>query len=382
MRIVIGGRIPGYHKHKDALTAQEYVEKVMRKELYDFVLTAQIANGFVLRGLIPDYLPSDEDSAGYATVLEWTNPHYVPDDKRHFSLVQNVRVCAVQYQMRSVKNFDEFAQQCGFFLDVASEYRGDFIVFPELFTSQLLSFTPSRRPGEAARKLAEFTPQYLELFTKLAVKYNVNIIGGSQFTVEDDNLLYNIAYLFRRDGTLGKQYKIHITPSERKWWGVSAGNHVEVFDTDRGRVAILICYDVEFPELARVAVKKGAQVIFVPFNTDERHGYLRVRICTQARCIENQVYAVTSGCVGNLPFVDNADIHYAQSGIFTPADLAFSRDGIAAECTPNVETVVMHDLDLELLRRQRYSGTVQNLSDRRRDLYKVVFKEEKGRVEA
>jgi predicted amidohydrolase len=357
------------------MTAQEYVERVVRKELFDPVLTAQLANGFVLRGLIPEYLPSDEDSAGYATFLEWTNPHFVPDAKRRYSLVQMVRVCTVQYQMRSVSSFEEFGRQATFFIDVASDYHSDFIVFPELFTLQLLAFTPAPRPGMAARKLAEFTPRYLELFSGLAVKYNLNIIGGSQFTVEENDQLYNVAYLFRRDGTLGKQYKLHITPSERRWWGVVPGQGVEVFDTDRGRIAILVCYDIEFPEVARVAAKKGAQILFVPFNTDERHGYLRVRVCSQARSIENQIYVVTSGCVGNLPFVENADVHYAQSGIFTPADLPFSRDGIAAECTPNIETIVMHDLDIELLRHHRYSGTVQNWTDRRRDLYRVVFKD-------
>jgi predicted amidohydrolase/ribosomal protein S18 acetylase RimI-like enzyme len=381
MRIVIGGRIPGYGAYRQELTAEEYVERVVRKEIFDPVLTAQLANGFVLRGLIPDYLPSDEDSAGYATFLEWTNPHFVPGAKRRLSPVQMVRVCTVQYQMRSIGSFEEFGQQATFFIDVASDYHCDFVVFPELFTTQLLSFTRAPRPGMAARKLAEFTPRYLELFSGLAVKYNINIIGGSQFTVEEDDRLYNVAYLFRRDGTLGKQYKIHITPSERRWWGVAPGSGLQVFDTDRGKIAILVCYDIEFPELARVAAKKGAQLLFVPFNTDERHGYLRVRVCAQARCIENHVYVVTSGCVGNLPFVDNADVHYAQSGIFTPADLAFSRDGIAAECTPNIETVVMHDIDIELLRRHRYSGTVQNWNDRRRDLYRIVFQDGSETVE-
>ena len=104
----------------------------------------------------------------------------------------------------------------------------------------------------------------------------------AKFTVEGDRL-YNVAYLFRRDGTLEKQYKLHITPSERKWWGVTHGDRVHVFETDRGRIAILICYDIEFPEIVRIAVRKGAQILFVPFNTDERHGYLRVRICAQAR---------------------------------------------------------------------------------------------------
>jgi predicted amidohydrolase len=86
------------------------------------------------------------------------------------------------------------------------------------------------------------------------------------------------------------------------------------------------------------------------------------------------VYAAVSGCIGNLPFVDNADIHYAQSGVFTPLDVFFARDGIAAECNPDVETVVIQDVDLALLRRQRLQGTVQNWHDRRRDLYKVLYR--------
>jgi len=373
MRIILGGRIPGYAKHKNEMSAREYVDKVINKTLYDRVLTAQLSNGFALQRLIPEYMPSDEDSAGWATQLEWKNLDYVPDERRQLNPVQIVRLCVVQYQMRAVKDFDEFARQCGFFLDVAAEYHSDFIVFPELFTTQLLSFTPAKRPGEAARLLAAHTPRYLEFFTQMALKYNINIIGGSQF-VEEEDRLYNVSYLFRRNGTLGKQYKIHVTPSERRWWGVEGGGSVEVFDTDRGRIAISVCYDIEFPELSRVAAKKGAQIIFCPFNTDERSGYLRIRYCAQARCIENHVYVATSGCVGNLPFVENADIHYAQSGIYTPADIPFSRDGIAAECMPNTETMVFHDVDLELLRRHRYAGTTQNWNDRRKDLYRIVYK--------
>jgi predicted amidohydrolase len=85
--------------------------------------------------------------------------------------------------------------------------------------------------------------------------------------------------------------------------------------------------------------------------------------------------------VGNLPLVENADIHYAQSGIFTPSDIPFARDGVATECSPNLETVLMQDLDLELLRRARRGGTVQNWNDRRKDLYSVVWKEADDRRE-
>jgi predicted amidohydrolase/ribosomal protein S18 acetylase RimI-like enzyme len=372
-KIIIGGRIPGYGDVADQMSAREYVERVMDKALFDPVLTAQVANGFVLKRLIPDYFPSDAQSRGYATYLEWANLDYVDHSKRQQArAVSLVRVGVVQYQMRAIQSFQEFEKQCEFFVDVGGDYKTDFLVFPELFTTQLLSLVHAGRPGLAARALADFTPQYLSLFCKLAVKYNVNIIGGTQFTIEHDKL-YNIAYLFLRDGSLHKQYKIHPTPNERRWWGVSGGSKLEVFQTDRGRVAILICYDVEFPELCRIAAQKGAQILFVPFNTDNRAGYLRVRYCAQARCIENHVFTVTSGCVGNLPFVENADIHYAQSGVFSPCDLGFARDGVAAEATLNLESVVVHDLDTQLLRRHKINGTVQNWNDRRTDLYQIRY---------
>lgn len=372
--IVIGGRIPGYLKHKDEMSAHQYAKKVADKTLYDPVLTTQLANGFELKQLIPDYLPNDEDSAGWATHMEWVNVDYRPHQKREMRPVQIVRLGTVQYMMRAVSSWEEFEKQVTYFVDVAGDYRCDFVTFPELITTQLLSLVHAKRPGQAARALAEFNERYLELMQRLALRYHVNIVGGSNFALEDEKL-FNIAYLFQRDGTIGKQYKIHVTPAEWRWWGVSGGDRVEVFDTDCGRVAILICYDIEFPELARIAAKKGAQVIFVPFNTDERFGYLRVRNCALARCIENHVYTVLSGCTGNLPQVQNADIHYAQSGIYTPADIPFSPDAVAAECTPNIETIVMKDLDIELLRRHRYLGTTQNWRDRRRDLYRVRYTE-------
>ncbi len=373
--IIIGGRIPGYFKHNDKISAREYVDKVVEKILYDPVLTAQLSNGFVIKRIIPSYLNSDKESVGFATLLEWSNLDYRPSKVKKFISSKKVRICVVQYQMRAISGFDEFAKHVEYFVDVAAGYTADFVLFPEIFTLQLLSFMPNERPGIAVRKLAEFTPKYLELFNKLSIKHNINIIGGTHFTIEDDKL-YNIAYLFRRDGSIAKQYKIHITPNERRWWGVSPGDKVEVFETDRGKINIQICYDIEFPELSRIAVQKGAEMIFVPFCTDERYGYLRVRHCAQARCIENSLYAAIAGNVGNLPFVENMDIQYAQSGIYTPSDFQFSRDAIAAECTPNIETIIVHDVDLELIKRHRFSGSTLNWHDRRKDLYEVNWKKQ------
>lgn len=372
-RIIIGGRVPNYHKYSKEMSIYDYVQAVMDKKLFDPVLTFQLANGFTLKRILPDYLGSDEESHGFALLLEWVNLHYRPKPAERLLSSFPVRICAVQYQMRKIGSFDDFANQVEYFVDVASTYKSDFVVFPEIFTLQLLSFLPQERPGITVRKLTAFTKNYIDLFQHLSIKYAVNIIGGSHYTEEQGDL-FNISYLFKRDGGIEKQYKLHITPNEQRWWGVKPGNELKVFDTDRGRISIQICYDVEFPELGRYATELGARIFFVPFCTDERHGYLRVRYCAMARAVENQVYVVTSGNVGNIPSVENMDINYAQSGIFTPSDFPFARDGIAAECQPDIETVVIADVDLEVLRRTRLNGTVRNWHDRRKDLYEVKFK--------
>ena len=370
-RIVIGGRVPNYHKYQELMDIYEYVEQVMDKRIYDPVLTFQIANGFVLKRVIRDYLSSDNESRGFAMLLEWVNLHYNPRPAEHNQSSLPVRICCIQYQMRKIASFAEFAHDCEYFVDVASNYKADFALFPEIITLQLLSFLPQERPGTTIRKLNQYTHDYLDLFQNLAIKYAVNIIGGSHYS-EENGYLYNISYLFKRDGGIEKQYKLHITPNEHRWWGVKPGDGIKVFDTDRGKVAINICYDIEFPEVARIATEKGANIIFVPFCTDERHGYLRVRYCSQARAIENQVYVAMAGCVGNIPSVENMDINYAQSGIFTPSDFPFARDGVAGECLPNIETIVIADVDLEILKRNRQAGTVRPLKDRRPDLYSLT----------
>ncbi len=372
-RIVIGGRIPGFAAQAADMSAREYVEKVIERGLYDPVLTTQVANGFVLHELIPDYFPSDMASRGYATHLEWTNLDYVRDPRQKWHRVSRVRLCAVQYQMRPIDSWEELEAQCSFFVDAAANSKADFVLFPELITNQLIGLEPGRTPAHAVRALAGLTSRYLAFFSRAAIKHNVNIVGGSQFTLVNDRL-YNVAFLFRRDGTIEQQARLHISPEERRWWGVEPGENLNVFSTDRARIAILPSYDIQFPELARIAAGQKAEILFVPFSVEDRTGYLRVRYSCQARAIENDVFVVASGTTGNLPFLAHGDTHYAQSGILTPLDHSFARDGIAGESTPNVETLVFADVDLDQLRRHRYEGTVQPWNDRRTDLYRIAWR--------
>jgi len=372
--IIVGGRIPGYHHYSVKMSPREYAEEVLQQNIYDPVLTFQMMNGFTLKRIITNYLSDDADSENYAALLEWNNIEYKPSiNKTHYKMSFPVRICVIQYMMKKIDSFDEFATQCEHYVDVASDYKSDFAVFPENFTMQLLSFLDERSPSLAIRKLSTYTTNYVELFSELAVKYNVNIVGGSHF-VENNNRIYNVAHLFRRDGTIEQQFKLHISPNERKWWGINGGNKLGVFDTDCGKISIQLSSDIEYPEVSRIVAEEGAQIIFVPFCAEDRQTFLRVKYCAQARAIENQVYIVTAGTVGNLTHVDNVDVQYAQSGIYTPADFSFSRDGIAGECSENTETVIMAEVDMETLERYRKSKDALSFRDRRTDIYSLQIR--------
>ena len=208
---------------------------------------------------------------------------------------------------------------------------------------------------------------------QFAVSYNVNLIAGSIPVMVGDKLQNN-AYLCRRDGTIAVQPKLHITPHERRDWVISGGDSLQVFDTDAGRIGILICYDVEFPELGRLLAEQGMDILFVPFWTDTKNAFLRVQRCAQARAVENECYVVIGGSVGNLPQVQNVDLQYAQSAVYTPSDFAFPHDAVIAESTPNTEMALIADLDLDRLTQLRHEGAVTNRKDRRDDLFQVLWR--------
>ncbi|MCS3904248.1 putative amidohydrolase/ribosomal protein S18 acetylase RimI-like enzyme [Methylohalomonas lacus] len=379
--IVFGGRLPGLSRRiKEVGSPEAYVEAVMNKQFRDQVLSFQLRNGFEFLGILHKYAPEDRQSLGHAAHLVWYNPQVSHEKKRGKAaggarLQDTIRVATVQYEQRRVASLDEFHQIVEYFIDIIADYGADFAVFPELFTLQLLSLEDRKlSPAEAIDSLTSYTEGLKTFMSDLAVRYNVNIIGGSHPTHVTDTEIQNICYVYLRDGSIHEQAKIHPTPNERHWWNINGASDLSPIMTDCGPIGVLICYDAEFPELARHLVNQGAQILFIPFCTDERQSYLRVRYCAQARAVENQCYVIMSGNVGNLPGVENMDIQYAQSCILTPCDFVFARDGIAADTTPNVETVAFADLRLESLHIARNSGTVQNLRDRRYDLYSVRWK--------
>ena len=369
--IIAGGRIPNYQKFQNDLTPRQYIDKVRYKEIYDPTLSFQLANDFHVRKVLSKYLPEDSRSKGFATLIEWNNVYY---EELSTAINQKtvVRLGLVQWQMRPYSNISELMKHAEYFIDAVSAYQADFILFPELFNAPLMADYNHMDTAKAMRELAKYTKPITEEFAKLAVSYNVNIISGSMPKIDEESL-YNVSYLFRRNGSMEEVYKIHPTPSEISSWGMRGGDEIRTFDTDAGKIGILICYDVEFPELSRILAMQDMQILFVPFLTDTQNGYNRVKFCAQARAVENECYVAIAGGVGNLPNVNNMDISYAQSAVFTPSDFGFPVTGIQSEATPNNEMIVIADVDLSLLNELHEYGSVQNLKDRRADLYSISY---------
>ena len=223
---------------------------------------------------------------------------------------------------------------------------------------------------QAVAKVGDMESEIIELFRQVSRDNSVHLIGGS-YPVRMGGTTQITCPIVFPDGMVHSQPKLHITPWETDFWGIVGGDALHVIDTPKARIGVLICYDSEFPEAARYLADQGAEIVFVPYCTVDGYGHNRVRICSRTRAIENQLYVATAGLVGNLPGVEGMDTHYAQSGIFSPSDIEFPHNGIHTEAERNVETLVVGELDISALHRNRETGTVRPLVDRRRDLFDI-----------
>ncbi len=289
-------------------------------------------------------------------------------------LSRPVRVCGIQYALRPVSTFDDFAKQVENFVDVGDDYDSDIIVFPELLGAQLLSCLPENfNPETAMRAIAErFSDPFEKLFQHLSESYDRILVAGTHPRLAG-NRLENVASIFVPGHKPVHQPKLHLTRTERDIWKFDSGQDIHIVETDFGRFAVSICYDVQFPEVARIQAEQGVQLLIVPYLTDDRRGYTRVTTCARARAVENQFFVVTAGMVGSLPLITDLTAQYAQSAVFTPSDFSFPMDGVATEAAANVEMVLVSDLDLALLDQARARGSVLNHADAAKDGLHVTF---------
>lgn len=280
----------------------------------------------------------------------------------------SLRIASLQYFIRPVQQFSQFRDQVQGLVETAADYRCQMVVFPEYFVLQLLTLGDLRRPmSEQVFDLAKQESRLLELWSDLARENEIYIVAGTTPVLDPrSGQLHNVCHVLSPTGEVGRQPKIHMTRFEREEWDLYGKRELNTFETDFGRFGVAICYDVEFPDIAREHARNGAQILVVPSCTDERQGFLRVRYCAQARAIENHMYVVQSSTVGSLPMVPAVSLNYGQASILSPSDFAFSRDGVAAEGIPNQESIVIADVNLHALAESHSLGTVLPLIDAER----------------
>jgi len=272
-----------------------------------------------------------------------------------------VKVSAVQYKYKPINSFEEFASNV---TDLVNQAKGsDFVVFPEAFTLELQYLIPDNKVS----KIIQFTEEYVKLFEQLSQERKQYIVAGSHFTVVKGKV-YNTGHIFCPDGQLFKHSKTHIMPFEVSS-GLTRGNTLEILETEKVKIGLGICYEMEFPEVVRTLTLKGAEIIFSPSLTVDEYGFWRVRHCCQARAIENQIYVVHACAIGT-PSIELMT-GWGRSSILSPCEKPWPTNGVIAEAKTNEEMVITADLDLKLLHRKRKSSMAPTLKDRRPEIYEL-----------
>jgi predicted amidohydrolase len=155
--------------------------------------------------------------------------------------------------------------------------------------------------------------------------------------------------------------KNNLTNYEQEIWGLARGSGLVMLpDTKLG---VTICYDCEFPESGRALAENGVLLQCVPAYTETEHGFHRVRHCSHARAIENQIFVAHSSLIGDIGR-EPVPSTYGSSAILSPTIEPFPANGVLAETQPNVEGIAIANLDFDQLLEARQLGDVRNWHDR------------------
>lgn len=278
---------------------------------------------------------------------------------------QSITIAAAQYPIGQPASLAEWEAKIRAWVAEGAATGASLLVFPEYAAiEQAACFGPAvyKDLGLTLAKVAELAASRVELHKDLARQHNVHILAGSGPEKKPDGRFVNSAQLVTPRGRVGVQEKIIMTPFERDW-GISGGAPLRVFETTLGNIAVLICYDSEFPLLARALTEAGAEIVLVPSCTERVSGYHRVRTGARARALENTIVTVQSPTVGDAPWSPAVDFNSGAAGIYVPSEHGISDDGTLAEGTLNAAQWVTATADLERLRRLRSTGEMRNYAD-------------------
>jgi predicted amidohydrolase len=276
------------------------------------------------------------------------------------------RIATAAYPIEFLSDWKTYAAKITRWVDEAASAGAKLLVFPEYFSMELASLFSADVYGSLSAQLASMQTllqDFVKLFSDLAQKHRVTICAGS-FPVRVENGTYhNRSYLFHPDGRHEHQEKVQMTRFENEQWLIEGANDVRVFDSELGKIGIAICYDAEFPLIARRMVEMGANVILVPSCTDTLAGYWRVRIGCQARALENQCYVVQSSTVGDAAWSPAVDVNTGTGAVYTPVDRGFPDDGVLVSGELNAPGWSYADVNPEALAHVRRTGQVFNYRD-------------------
>lgn len=283
-----------------------------------------------------------------------------------------LRLAVAQYPVEAHASWEAVAAKITRWAEEAAGAGASLLLFPEYASMELTSLLPPEVQADVRRQLPALQPfvgPFTALHRDLAVRLGVYVVAGSfPVAVTDDAgraSFVNRAMVFSPGGAVDFQDKLIMTRFEHEKWGVSAGTGLKVFRTPLGSFGVNICYDSEFPHLARALAEAGADLLLVPSCTEAVTGYHRVQVGSRARALENQMYVAQAPLVGTAPWNEAIDVNTGAAGVYGPIDHGFSPegDGVVTRGALNVAGWVYADLDLSRLRRQRDDGHTLNARD-------------------
>jgi predicted amidohydrolase len=279
-------------------------------------------------------------------------------------MVSPFRIAAAQYPIEALANWDAYANKLARWVAEAAEGGASLLVFPEYGAMELASLDPPTM-GDLQGSIAfvsALLPKVDALHAGLAAQHGVHILGASAPWQAPDGRFRNRARLFAPGGKVGVQDKRIMTRFEREEWGIVGGDSLAVFDTALGRIGVCICYDSEFPLIARAMIEAGAEILLVPSCTDSLHGYERVRIGSRARALEGQCHVVQAPTVGTADWSPAVDVNRGAAGVYGPPDRGFPESGIIAEGVLDRPGWVFADVAPAAVAEVRCSGAVLNMA--------------------
>ena len=276
------------------------------------------------------------------------------------------KVATAQYPVEELADWAVYTAKLKQWVRAAAKEGARLLIFPEYASMELVSLFDDEIRGDLRGQLEAMQglhEKFLDLHAELARECEVYILAGSFPVRIPGGAFRNRAYFFSPDGSMDYQDKMMMTRFEAEDWLIEPGDQLRVFPTSMGTVGIAICYDSEFPLLARSQVESGAEILVVPSCTDTVHGYHRVRIGCQARALESQCYVVHSALVGEVDWSAAIDSNVGRAAVYSPVDKGFPEDGVVSIGDWNQPRWVYGEIDLSKLARVRMDGSVLNHRD-------------------